>query len=186
MEIRRVVSEGSSWPVRTCQLPALLEVLEEQQIPVEFSPDQGTGRVSLLAEPMQCRLRGPGLRLDASGHTVRIDLNRVAEARVVSRQRGGRRQFSVELLGAGRSTLLTLTGPVSGSGHAADVWELVVEALLPAAGTGSRQSPIDRATAAFSREGGVVPARAADRPWDANSTPRADARVMRSAAMQGT
>lgn len=138
MEIRRFVSTGLSWPVATAQLPALLEVVDERQIPVEFSLDPGTGRVSVQAESVRYRSYGPRLVLDADGSRIRIDLDRVVQARVVSRAEGSRGRLGVQLLGADGAVLLALTGPQAGSGLAADVWQLVVEALLPTSGRGRR------------------------------------------------
>ncbi|MGM0813364.1 MAG: hypothetical protein ACQEUC_11145 [Pseudomonadota bacterium] len=138
MEIHRFVSRGSAWPVATAQLPALLEVVDERQIPVEFSLDPGSGQVSVQAESVRYRSNGPRLVLDAAGSRIRIDLERVVEARVVSRAQGSRRRLGVQLLGADGTVLLALTGPEAGSGLASDVWQLVVEAMLPTGGRGGR------------------------------------------------
>lgn len=155
MEIRRLVSDGSGCLVATAQLPALLEVVDERQVPVEFSLDPGTGPVSVLAESVRYRPCGPMLLLDAGGNSIRINLDSVALARVVGRQGGCRRRLAVQLLGVDGTVLLALTGPESGSGLAADIWQLVVEALLPAGGEGSRLRPSRAVSGAIP---GAVPA----------------------------
>ena len=186
MEIRRVVSEGSSWLVAPAQLPALLEVIDERQIPVEFSLDPGSGRVSLRVEAAQCRRCGPILQLEGAGGRVRIDLDRVAYARIVGHGQASRRRCGVELLGVDGTVLLTLTGPESGAGPSADIWHLVIEALLPAAGRmSSRGSPWALPTAAH-RKGPFVARRAPAGDLHADARCTTDGSELRSAAAQRT
>lgn len=141
MGICRFVSEGSGCLVPSAQLPALLEVVDERQVPVEFSLDPGTGPMSVLAESVRYRPCGPMLLLYAGGSSIRINLDNMAQARVVSLQERCRRHLAVQLLGVDGRVLLALTGPESGSGLAADIWQLVVEALLPDGSKGSRLGP---------------------------------------------
>jgi hypothetical protein len=132
MEIRRALSRGANWSVALSEIPALLEFIDEQQIPVDICLTHGTGRVLLRAESVYCRRSGGNLKLEGSGNLVEIDLERVAEARAVSRAAGAKRRISLQLLGQEGAARLTITGPVPGEGHAAQVWHLVMESLLPA------------------------------------------------------
>lgn len=186
MEIRRVVSEGSSWLVTPAQLPALLEVIDERQIPVEFSLDPGTGRVSLRVEAAQCRRCGPVLQLEGAGGRVRIDLDRVAHARIVGHQQDSRRRFGVELLGGDGTVLLTLTGPESGSGPTADIWNLVMEALLPVADRVSRLGAPWAPASAVHRKGSSVSSPEAGGRHRLDPACLTDGSLLRSSAAQGT
>lgn len=132
MEIRRALSRGANWSVGLNQVPALLELIDEQQIPVDICLSHGSGTVSLRARSVYCRRCGCNLKLGGSGNLVEIDLERLAEARAVSRTAGGKRRISLQLLGQAGMGLLTITGPLPGTGHAAQVWQLVMESLLPA------------------------------------------------------
>jgi hypothetical protein len=132
MEIRRALSKGANWSVKLSQIPALLELIDEQQIPVDICLTHGTGRVALRAESVYCRRCGRHLKLEGPGNLIEIDLERLAEARAVSRASGAKRRISLQLLGHAGTALLTITGPQPGTGYAAQVWQLVMESLLPA------------------------------------------------------
>ncbi|MCA1789996.1 MAG: hypothetical protein LC667_09085, partial [Thioalkalivibrio sp.] len=43
MGIQRMITQGASWPVALDHLPALLDVVDEQEIPLDICLDQGTG-----------------------------------------------------------------------------------------------------------------------------------------------
>lgn len=134
MEIQRMITQGASWPVALDHLPALLDVVDERAIPLDICLDQGTGSVSLHTEPVRCRLCDRTLLVDGPGTSLSIDLDLLAEARAVSCIVGSSRRISLELVGRGRNALLTITGPQPGSGLAGDVWQLVMEALMPEPG----------------------------------------------------
>ncbi|AHE99865.1 hypothetical protein [Thioalkalivibrio paradoxus] len=72
------------------------------------------------------------LKLEAPGSSVRIELDRLAEARAVSRAAGARRRISLQLMAESGTAFLTITGPAPGDRHAGQVWQLVMESLLPA------------------------------------------------------
>ncbi|AGA32305.1 hypothetical protein TVNIR_0604 [Thioalkalivibrio nitratireducens DSM 14787] len=132
MEIQRALTQGATWAVAIGQVPALLELIDEQQIPVDICLTQGTGTVSLRTEPVYCRRCAQSLKLEGPGTSVQIDLDRLAEARAVSRAAGARRRISLQLVAESGTALLTITGPTPGEGHAGQVWQLVMESLLPA------------------------------------------------------
>lgn len=144
MDIQRMITQGASWPVALDHLPALLDVVDDQAMPLDICLDQGTGSVSLHTEPVRCRLCGRTLLVDGPGTALSIDLDLLAEARAVSCIVGTSRRISLELIGCGRNALLTITGPQPGSGLAGDVWQLVMEALMPEAGyfRGRRDGPV--------------------------------------------
>ncbi len=144
MDIQRMITQGASWPVALDHLPALLDVVDDQAMPLDICLDQGTGSVSLHTEPVRCRLCGRTLLVDGPGTSLSIDLDLLAEARAVSCIVGSSRRISLELIGCGRNALLTITGPQPGSGLAGDVWQLVMEALMPEAGyfRGRRDGPV--------------------------------------------
>jgi hypothetical protein len=131
MAIQRMITHGASWPVALDHLPALLDVVDEQEIPLDICLDQGTGCVSLHAASVRCRRRDGSLFVDGPDSSLCIDLELLAGARAVSRVSGCARRLSLELVGRGSHTLLTITGPELGNGHAGDVWQLLMEAMLP-------------------------------------------------------
>lgn len=132
MEIRRALSHGANWAVALSHIPALIELIDEQQIPVDICLVQGTGRVALRAESVHCRRRARSLFLEGSGSSVQIDLDRLAEARAVGCAAGARRRISLQMIAEAGTALVTITGPMPGEGHAGQVWQLVMESLLPA------------------------------------------------------
>lgn len=132
MEIRRALSEGANWSVALSEVPALLELIDEQQIPVDICLTHGTGRVLLRAESVYCRRSGGNFKLKGQDNLVEIALDRLVEARAISRAGGAKRRISLQLLGRAGTALLTITGPVPGANHASQVWHLVMEALVPA------------------------------------------------------
>ncbi len=132
MEIRRALSDGANWSVALSEVPAVLEVIEEQQIPVDICLTHGTGRVLLRADSVYCRRSGGNLKLKGQDNLVEIALDRLVEARAVSRAGGAKRRISLLLLGQAGTEQLTITGPVPGTNHASQVWHLVMEALVPA------------------------------------------------------
>jgi len=131
MEIRRALSHSVNWVVGLKQVPALLELIDEQQIPVDICLTQSTGRVMLRAESIYCRRSGHHLKLEGQGNRVEIDLEQLAEARAVSRAAGSKRRISLELLGDAGTARFVITGPLPGASHASQVWHLVMESLLP-------------------------------------------------------
>lgn len=132
MEIRRALSQGANWSVALSEVPPLLELIDEQQIPVDICLTHSSGRVLLRAESVYCRRSGGNLKLEGPGNLVEIDLERLVEARAVSRAAGAKRRIGLQLLGQAGTARLTITGPVPDESHAAQVWHLVMESLLPA------------------------------------------------------
>jgi hypothetical protein len=132
MDIQRALSQGANWVVAIHQIPALLELIDEQQIPVGICLTQGAGTVSLRTESVYCRRCAQSLKLEGPGISVQIDLDRLAEARAVSHAAGARRRISLQLAAESGTALLTITGPTPAEGLAGQVWHLVMESLLPA------------------------------------------------------
>lgn len=132
MEIRRAISHGAKWALSLGHVPALLELIDEQQIPVDICLIQGTGAVSLRAGTVYCRRHARSLILEASGTSIQIDLDRLSEARAVSRAAGSSRRISLQLVAQSGVAWLTITGPATGDGLAGQVWQTVMDSLLTA------------------------------------------------------
>jgi len=130
MEIRRAISHGANWALSLGHLPALLELIDEQQIPVDICLIQGTGTVSLRAGTVFCRRYARSLILEGSGTSIQIDLDRLSEARAVSRAAGASRRISLQLAAESGAAWLTITGPAIGEGLTGQVWQLVMDSLL--------------------------------------------------------
>jgi hypothetical protein len=92
----------------------------------------------------------------------------------------------VELLGGDGTVLLTLTGPESGSGPTADIWNLVMEALLPVADRVSRLGAPWAPTSAVHRKGSSVSSPAAGGRHRLDPACLTDGSLLRSSAAQGT
>lgn len=132
MEIRRALSQGANWAVSLSHIPSLLELIDEQQIPVDICLTRGTGTMSLRAESVYYRRCARSLMLEGTGASVRVDLDRLAEARAVSRSAGAKRRISLQLIDQSGMALLTITGPTPDQGLVGQVWHSVMESLLPA------------------------------------------------------
>jgi hypothetical protein len=130
MEIQRAISQGATWPIAMNQIPPLLELIDEQRIPVDICLTQGIGTVSLRAESVFCRRRLRSLVLEVADNSVRVDLDQLEEARVVSRSAGKQRQISLHLAGKSGTASLTIIGPTPARGLAGQVWQLVMDSLL--------------------------------------------------------
>jgi hypothetical protein len=131
MEIRRGLSGGATWAIAMSQVPPLLELIDEQRIPVDICLTQGTGSVTLRAESVFCRRCLRSLMLEGSGNSVRVDLDQLEEALAVSRSTGKQRRISLQLIARSSTASLMITGPTPGQGLAGQVWHLVMESLLP-------------------------------------------------------
>jgi|GEM_PF-2149828 len=130
MEIRRAISHGANWALSLGHVPALLELIDEQRIPVDICLIQGTGTVSLRAGTVYCRRFARSLILEGSGTSIQIDLDRLSEARAVSRAAGSSRRISLQLVAESGVAWLTITGPAMGDGFAGQVWQTVMDSLL--------------------------------------------------------
>ena len=130
MEIRRAISYSASWTLALRHVPALLALIDEQQIPVDIQLTQGAGKVSLRAGTVYCRRCASRLILEASGTSIQIDLDRLGNARVVSRAAGSRRRMSLELVGESGTAWLAITGPAPRDGLEGQVWQTVMDSLL--------------------------------------------------------
>lgn len=130
MEIRRAISQGANWALSLGHVPALLELIDEQQIPVDICLIQATGSVSFRAGTVYCRRHARTLILEASGTAIQIDLDRLSEARAVSRAAGASRRISLQLVGESGAAWLTITGPAIGDGLTGQIWQLVMDSLL--------------------------------------------------------
>ncbi len=130
MEIRRAISHGANWALSLGHVPALLELIDEQRIPVDICLIQGTGTVSLRAGTVYCRRFARSLILEGSGTSIQVDLDRVSEARAVSRAAGSSRRISLQLVAESGVAWLTITGPAAGDGLAGQVWQTVMDSLL--------------------------------------------------------
>jgi hypothetical protein len=130
MEIRRAISHGANWALSLGHVPALLELIDEQQIPVDIRLIQGAGTVSFRTGTVYCRLFACSLILKAAGTSIQIDLDRLSEARAVSRAAGFSRRISLQLVAESGVAWLTITGPAMGDGLAGQVWQTVMDSLL--------------------------------------------------------
>jgi hypothetical protein len=129
---RRTLPPGTTWSVALNQIPALLELIDEQQIPVDISLTQGAATVSLHSASVYCRRCAQSVKLEGPRTSVQIDLDRLVEACAVTRASGARRRTSLRLVAERRTAFLTITGPTPEQGLPGRVWQLVMESLLPA------------------------------------------------------
>lgn len=129
MDIRRAVSQGATWVLSLGHVPALLEMIDEHQIPVEICLTQGTGAVSFRANTLFCRRVAHSLILRAPDVSIQVDLDRLSEARAVSRATGSGRQISLQLVAKSGVAWLGISGPAMGEGLAGQVWQTVMESL---------------------------------------------------------
>jgi hypothetical protein len=135
MDILRRISKGRRWAFSLGQLMALLDVVEEQTVPLEIRLGEGGGGLCLGDAVVRCQQLERCLlvqgREQGQHRVLSINLDRLVEAHMVARGEGSLKRFSVVLMGQDDANLLTLTGPQAGAGHASDVWQLLMEALLP-------------------------------------------------------
>jgi hypothetical protein len=129
MDIRRAVSQGANWVLSLGHVPALLEMIDEHQIPVEICLTQGTGAASFRANTLFCRRVANRLILRAPNVSIQVDLERLSEARAVSRATGFGRQISLQLVARSGVAWLGITGPAMAEGLAGQVWQTVMESL---------------------------------------------------------
>jgi len=129
MVIQRAISHGAHWALALDHIPALFELIDEQQIPVDICRLQGAGTVALHTGLVCCRRHEDVVILEASGTSIKIDLKRVKEARAVSCAAGSRRRISVQLIAESGAVWLVITGPAVADSHAGQVWQLVLDSL---------------------------------------------------------
>lgn len=130
MEIQRAISQGANWSLKLSHVPALLALIDEQQIPVDIRLVQGANVVSRHTGTVYCRRDGNVLMLEAANTAIRIELDQLQEARAVSRAAGTSRRISLQLLGGSSTVSLTITGPARGAGVAGQIWQTVMDSLL--------------------------------------------------------
>lgn len=142
MEIRRAVSHGANWGLALGHVPALLELIDEQRIPVDIRQLQDARMVLLSAGTVYCRSHASSLTLQGSDASVPIELDRLREARAVSRAAGSSRRISLQLLFESGASWLTITGPAIGDGLAGQVWQTVMDSLLTDSAKALSQEPV--------------------------------------------
>lgn len=130
MEIRRAISQGANWILSLGHVPALLELIDEQQIPVAIRLVQGFSKVDLSTGTVFCRRQASCWMLEASGNSIQINLDRLQGARVVSRAAGAERRISLQLISESGEAWLTITGPAVEEGLAGQIWRTVMDSLL--------------------------------------------------------
>lgn len=130
MNIQRAVSQGTYWQLSLGQVPALLELIDDQQIPVDILLTQGASKVFLCAAKIFYRRQSDELIHDLSGTAIPLDTNCFQEARAVCRAAGLARQISLQLLDGYGEARLTITGPTLNECQEGAVWEMVMDSLL--------------------------------------------------------
>jgi hypothetical protein len=130
MDILRRASQGSGWPLSLEQLPALLDVVDEQTIPMEIQIEQDIGRLCLEPSTFRCLRRERRVVLQGLERCLHLDLESLTQAYIVVYKESSGRRFGVALRGGAAGSRLTLIGPPPDSGHASDVWQLLMDVLL--------------------------------------------------------
>lgn len=118
-----------AWTIDLAELPALFAVLDDQGFAVELRVAHGGAVLATRSSDLICRHDGQRLVLHGPESSLRIDLDRLTAARVVSRPVGRSRCLSLELLGLDRAPLLTVSGPCLGHEEGGEIWSLLLEAL---------------------------------------------------------
>lgn len=139
MDIQRAIWQKTSWPVSVQQLTALLDVVDEQEIPLDIVLEQEQVNLLLHEKTIHCHHRDSCVDIMTTEGEFCIDLEQLEQIQVVSRLAGAARGFSLELSSRSGSSTLVLSGPHAQKSHVGQVWSLLMEALMPAPKTFSRQ-----------------------------------------------